>query len=196
MFRHFTSGQGNIRFHLDNAVISHSQTQTTNKAAIFDLILSLIRSACVPARWENLQNAWQTGWFINFTSRMVWNTSRSVKRTYPTMRNSERGGGVALASELKDKVFLFKVTENRGRLENPSAFLASLTSGHGSPWTPFDRLGHLDQCQRLLGKAYTLLSRGDKGHFWLLFRHLNCRKNTGICCQVHFSNWEKLIRTL
>lgn len=98
--------------------------------------------------------------------------------------------------KLKGKLFLFKVTKTRGRLENPSAFLASFANGHGSPWTPFDRLGHLDQCQRVLGKADTLLSRGEKGHFWLLFRHLISRRNTSICCQVHFSNWWELISTL
>lgn len=87
------------------------------------------------------------------------------------------------------KLFIFKVAKTRGTLEKPSAFLASFANGRGSPRTPFDRLGHLDQCQRVLGKADTLLSRGEKGHFWLLFRHLISSRNTGICCQVHFSNW-------
>lgn len=97
---------------------------------------------------------------------------------------------------MKGELFIFKVTKTRGRLENPSALLASAASGRGGPRTPFDRLGHLDQCQRVLGEADTLLSRGEKGHFWLLFRHLISRRNTSICCQVHFSNWLKLISNL
>lgn len=147
---------------------------------------------------ENLHCLWQTDscWFINFTSKhkqMIWNSSRSVKSRYAdvllTMWCS------AHSSRRKRKghpswraISLFKVRKTRGRLENPSAFLASFANGHGSPWTPFDRLGHLDQCQRVLGKADTLLSRGEKGHFWLLFRHLISWRNTSICCQVHFSN--------
>lgn len=103
---------------------------------------------------------------------MIWNSSKSVNSIHPcfwqchVLKEKKKR-----TYKLKGKLYKFKVTKTHGRLENPSAFLASFASGRGSPRTPFDRLGHLDQCQRVLGKADTLLSRGEKGHFWLLFRH-------------------------